>query len=82
MIAFVPMTIEELATEALSLPSESRALLAEQLVESLNVSAPASHLDELWAAEAQRRLAEVRSGRAQTISGEEAAVRVRRAVGW
>ena len=77
----MPMTIEELAAEALSLPSESRALLAEQLVESLDVSTPASHLDELWAAEAQRRLEEVRSGRAQTISGEEAAARVRRAVG-
>ncbi len=75
------MTIEQLAAEALSLPSESRALLAEQLVESLDVSSPASHLDELWAAEAQRRLAEVRSGRAQTVSGEEAAARVRRAVG-
>ena len=81
MLASMPMTIEELAAEALSLPSESRALLAEQLVESLDDFAPASHLDELWAAEAQRRLGVVRSGRAQTISGEEAAVRVRRAVG-
>lgn len=79
----MPMTIEQLAAEALSLPSESRALLAEQLVESLDAStpAPASHLDKLWAAESQRRLAAVRSGRAQTISGEEAAARVRCAVG-
>ena len=81
MVALVPMTIEELAAEALSLPSESRALLAEQLVESLDLSGSASRLDQLWAAEAQRRLAEVRSGRVQTISGEEAAVRVRRASG-
>ena len=81
MLTSMPMTIEQLATEALSLPSESRALLAEQLVESLDVSAPASHLDELWAAEAQRRLAAVRSGCAQTVSGDEAATRVRRAVG-
>ncbi len=80
-IIFMSMTIEELATEALSLPSEARALLAERLVVSLDVAAPASRLDELWAAEAQRRLAEVRSGRAQTVSGDEAAVRVRRAVG-
>ena len=77
----MPMTIEQLAAEALSLPSEARALLAEQLVESLDVSAPNRHLDELWAAEAQRRLKEVRSGRAQTVSGEEAAARVRLAVG-
>ena len=77
----MPMTVAELAAEALSLPSEARALLAEQLVVSLDVSAPTSHLDELWAAEAQRRLAEVRAGRTRTISGEEAAARVRRAVG-
>jgi putative addiction module component (TIGR02574 family) len=81
MLASMPMTIEQLASEALSLPIEARALLAEQLVESLDISAPASRLDELWAAEAQRRLVEVRSGRAQTISGEEAAARVRRATG-
>lgn len=74
------MTIEQLASEALSLPNEARALLAEQLVESLDVSAPTSRLDELWAAEALRRLAEVRSGRTQTLSGEEAAARIRQAV--
>ena len=77
----MPRTIEQLAAEALSLPSEARALLAEQLVESLDASAPNRRLDELWAVEAQRRLAEVSSGRAQTVSGEEAAARVRLAVG-
>ena len=78
----MPMTIEQIANEALALPTEARARLADQLVESLDAaSAMASRLDELWAAEAGRRLAEVRSGRVQTISGEEAAVRVRRAVG-
>ena len=75
------MTIEQLATEALSLPNQARALLAEQFVESLDTAAPVSAVDELWAAEAQRRLEEVRSGRVQTIPGDEAAIRVRRAVG-
>ena len=74
------MTIEQLATEALSLPSEARALLAEQLVESLDDANPASQFDGLWAAEASRRLSEIRAGRVQTISGEEAAMRVRSAV--
>lgn len=76
----MPMTIEQLAAEALTLPSEERALLADRIVESLDAAA-LNHLDELWAAEAQRRLAEVRSGRVQTIPGEEAAARVRRALG-
>ena len=74
------MTIEQLAAEALNLPSEERALLADRLVESLDAAA-LNHLDELWMAEAQRRLEEVRSGRVQTIPGEEAAARVRRALG-
>lgn len=78
----MPMTLEQLATEALTLPSEARARLADQLVESLDAPAdPDSALDERWAAEARRRLEDVRSGRVQTISGEEAAARVRRAVG-
>lgn len=75
------MTVDQLANEALALSSEERALLAEQLVQSLEDAVPAGHLDELWAAEALRRLDAVRAGRVQTISGDEAATRVRRAVG-
>ena len=75
------MTLEQIATEALSLPTEARALLAEQLVESVDASAATSRLDELWTAEALRRLEEVRSGGASTVSGEEAAEQVRRAAG-
>ena len=74
------MTIEQLAAEALSLPSEERAKLADRLVESLD-AAEISQLDQLWAGEAQRRLEEVRSGRVQTISGEEALAQVRRSLG-
>jgi putative addiction module component (TIGR02574 family) len=77
----MPMTIEQLAAEALALPNESRALLVERLVESLDVPISYSRFDDLWAAEAQRRLEEVRSGRARTISGEEAAAHVRKAAG-
>ena len=74
------MTIDQLATEALSLPRDARAMLADRLVESLD-GIPFGHIDELWAAEARRRLAEARSGRVTTIPGDEAAARVRRAVG-
>jgi len=58
----MPMTIEQLAEEALALPSESRALLADRIVESLDVR-ELSDLDKLWAAEAKRRRDEVREGR-------------------
>jgi putative addiction module component (TIGR02574 family) len=76
----MPMTIEQLADEALALPTEQRALLADRLVESLDVS-KAGRLDDLWATEAKRRRDEVRQGRVQTIPGDEAIARVRRSLG-
>ena len=76
----MPMTLEQLAEEALALPSESRALLADRIVESLDVR-ELSDLDKLWAAEAKRRRDEVREGRVTTIPGDEVFLKVRRAVG-
>ncbi len=74
------MTMEQLATEALALPSEERALLADRLVESLD-AAESNRLDHLWAAEAKRRRDEVRQGLVQTIPGNEALASVRRSLG-
>ena len=74
------MSVEQLAEEALALPSDSRALLADRIVESLDAGA-LSDLDRLWGAEAKRRRDEVREGRVKTIPGEEAFLSVRRAVG-
>ena len=74
------MTIDQLAEEALALPSDQRALLADRLVESLD-AAEASRNDRLWATEAKRRRDEVRNGVVQTIPGDEALARVRRSLG-
>jgi hypothetical protein len=74
------MTIEQIAEEALALPSEQRALLADRLVESLDAAA-ANRLDRLWTMEAKRRRDEVRQGIVQTIPGEEALAEVRRSLG-
>lgn len=76
MITEMAMTIEQLAEQALSLPTESRARLADLLVESLD-TAELGRLDELWLAEARRRREEVRSGRIQSIPGEAALRMVR-----
>jgi putative addiction module component (TIGR02574 family) len=76
----MPMTVEQIAKEALALPSESRALLADKLVESLD-NAALSRIDHAWLAEAKRRRDEVRSGRIQTIPGDEALAKVRRELG-
>jgi len=76
----MPMTIEQIAAEALTLPSQERALLADRLVESLD-AAESNHIDRLWAAEAKRRRDEVRNGQVQAIPGDEALARVRRSLG-
>jgi len=76
----MPMTLDQIAEEALALPSEARALLADRLVESLD-AAEANRIDRLWATEARRRRDEVRQGLVQTIPGDEALASVRRSVG-
>ena len=67
-------------TGASRLPSEQRALLADRLVDSLDV-AGTSRLDQLWGAEAKRRRDEVRKGSVKTIPGTEALAQVRRSLG-
>jgi hypothetical protein len=64
------LSIEQLTQEALSLPSASRALLAEKLVESLEFdTAPA--IQAAWTTEAKKRHLEILSGEAQPIPGEQ-----------
>ena len=75
----MPMTVEQIAGEALALPREARALLADRLVESLD-PAEDGYIRQVWAAESLRRRDDVRSGRVKTIPSEEALARVKRAV--
>ena len=74
------MTVEQIVDEALGLPSEARALLADRLVESLD-PAEDGYVRQLWVAEALRRRDDVRSGRVQTIPADQALAQVRRALG-
>jgi hypothetical protein len=69
-------TIEQLAAQAMSLPSEARARLADLLVESLEGD-DLGQTEQLWLTEAKRRRDEVRTGRIKTISGDEALREVR-----
>ena len=73
------MTVEQIVDEALGLPSEARALLADRLVESLD-PAEDGYVRQLWATEATRRRDEVRAGRVFAIPGEEGLAQVRQAV--
>lgn len=73
------LTIEQIAEEALSLPSEARALLADRLVESLDPLED-GYIRQLWIAEARTRRDDVRTGLVRTIPGQEALDRVRKSV--
>ena len=55
-------------------------MLADRLVESLD-PAEDGQLQQLWAAEAQRRLQALRSGSVRAIPGEEAVANLRRKYG-
>jgi hypothetical protein len=69
-------TVEHLAEQAMNLPAESRAQLADLRVESLDAD-DLGHIDRLWVAEAKHRRDEVRSGRVEAIPGDEALRQVR-----
>ena len=70
------ITVEQLAEQAMNLPGESRARLADLLVESLDADA-LTKIDQLWLSEAKRRRDEVRAGEVRTIPGDEALSSVR-----
>jgi hypothetical protein len=75
----VMRSIEQLTEEILSLPNESRALLADKLVESLEFDTD-SAIQAVWVTEAKRRRDEVRDGSVQPIPGEDALAQVRRLI--
>jgi hypothetical protein len=62
------ISVDELATKAMSLSGEARALLAEKLVESLDQES----VRGIWLTEAKRRRDEVRSGQVKPIPGIDA----------
>jgi putative addiction module component (TIGR02574 family) len=66
--------IDKLEAEALKLAPGERAALAQRLLASLEEDA---EIEEAWAVEIERRIAEVESGAVQVIPIEEALARVR-----
>jgi putative addiction module component (TIGR02574 family) len=69
--------LEILELEALKLTPGERAALAQRLLASLDEDA---EIEDAWATEVERRIAEVESGAVQVIPIEEALARVRAAL--
>ena len=63
------MDLKDILEKVNSLPVEERAIVADSLLRSLNP--PESDIDKKWAALAQKRLSEMRSGKIQAVPGEE-----------
>lgn len=70
----MPLPVEDLAAQALSLPPEDRAKLIERLIASFEPKSPAQ---SAWLQLAVSRRDEVRAGKVAMAPGEEALARVR-----
>lgn len=63
------MNTEKLITEAISLPVEERGAVLDSILQSLNP--PEADIDRQWLTVARKRLAEIRSGTVETVSGAD-----------
>jgi putative addiction module component (TIGR02574 family) len=69
--------VSDLVQRGRDLPPEDRERLVDQLLESLNEPSNAE-LDAAWESEIERRVADLRAGRVETIDGEEVFAKARR----
>jgi putative addiction module component (TIGR02574 family) len=69
----------ELESRALKLPRRERARLAQRLISSLDPDMDAN-VDKLWLQEAERRLAELKSGKVAGIPAEKVLRKARSAL--
>ena len=67
--------MKEIIQEAISLPVEERAIVVDSLLRTLNH--PDTEIEREWEKVAQRRLAELRSGRVKAIPGDEVFEKIR-----
>ena len=69
------LTVDEIMTEALELPSHTRAFVAEKLIESLDADS-GPELSEAWREEIQKRCKEVDEGLVELKDAEEVFAKV------
>ena len=73
----MPNSLASLEAAALLLSLDERAVLADHLLASLAVE---QEVDEAWAVEVERRIAEIESGHMQLVPVEEAIAQARLAL--
>ncbi len=75
----MPPRTEELLNEALQLPENERAEVAARLIESLDRDKE-DEVDAAWAAEIERRCAELDAGRTTTSNWEDVRRRIEKEI--
>lgn len=71
----MPMTVDQIVSEARQWPAGQVA----ELVDRLTLELPSTpEIEAAWKAEARRRIAEIESGQVQGIPGETVSARIRR----
>ncbi len=73
----MPNQLELIEAQALKLSPEERAQLADRLISSLFED---NEIEDSWAAEVERRIGEIESGRATLIPAVESIARARAAI--
>ena len=63
------MNTKELIDEVVSLPVEERVLVVDSLLKSLNQ--PQTEIDQSWGVVAQHRLTQMKTGKVQSVPGEQ-----------
>jgi putative addiction module component (TIGR02574 family) len=63
------INVDELMSEAESLPIEIKTQLIDRLLNSINPSQ--EKIDQIWAVEVEKRVAEIESGKVKTIPGAQ-----------
>ena len=74
----MPMTVDQVVTEARQWPVEQVAELMDRLAGDLPATA---EVEAAWKTEIRRRVAEIQTGKVQGVPGEAVAERVREIVG-
>lgn len=72
----MPNTLKKVLDDALSLPEESRAYVAEILLESLDIGNDFP-VSDTWKEEIERRCREIEEGEVELVAGDEAIARLR-----
>lgn len=76
----MPTLVDELTRRAQALAPEDRARLAENLLSSIEPE-PQTEVEAAWDREIQRRVEEIRSGRAVLVAAEDVHAEARRIYG-